>query len=146
MSASLCRRHLPSVFGERAGCDVDASQGLLVALPWYGVWLVLERLKPAQGVRQGVRSAQWPSLPCWGQGLIPNYWSPLSLCFPHALLQDPCPTREVLKRVGPCGLSARLSRGQRSDALMPVALLRHSVPCKSPFSSHSPSLCCPHLL
>lgn len=49
VSASLYRLHMPYVFGGGAGFDVDAShispQGVLAAIPWFGVGLEIEGLE-----------------------------------------------------------------------------------------------------
>ena len=68
-----------------------------------GVWLVMEELESAQGLRQNFLSVQWSSPPCQGQGLLPSCWSrnpesgawdglfPLSVCFSFSPHWGLCP-------------------------------------------------------
>ena len=70
---SLCRLCIFSVFGARAGFGMPTShvipQGVLSVSPLIGVWSVLYCPEPGLGVRWGLLSAPWLSLPCRGRGL-----------------------------------------------------------------------------
>ena len=52
----LCRLYVPRVFGTRTGFHVDSThifpQCMRAAITVLGVWLLLEDLKPAQGVKR----------------------------------------------------------------------------------------------
>lgn len=71
---------MPSVFGVRAGFDVDANhifpRGVLdtVTLIECVAGMGGAREPPA-GCEAGPLSAQWPPLLCQEWGLLPSYWS-----------------------------------------------------------------------
>ena len=85
---SLYRLCVPNVFGGRVGFDMTQVTSFLRVCwqlsPWWGVGLEMEGLKLEPGVRQDFPSAQWPSPPYQGWGLIPSWLCFLEVCVFHS--------------------------------------------------------------
>ena len=74
-----CVDRVSDIFGEKAGFAMNAShifpQDVLAAVTLIRVYLVLEDLKPVQGVRRDFLSALWLLLPYQEQDPLPSCWS-----------------------------------------------------------------------